>query len=170
MGKFTSYLLVLLVFATSALGQLDGVRLMASPTKLDEQKSRQGNVTITTKEVAYTVTVENRTFKTIDELQVKYMIFYLDPKPGSSDKPLEVSHQGMETFTHFGANRTATFKTIPLKLMKEELDSGWFYESGGSGRSKDRVTGVWIRAYANGEIVGEYSNPTTIAKKREWKD
>jgi hypothetical protein len=98
------------------------------------------------------------------------MIFYLDPKPGRSDKPLEVSHQGMETFTNFGANRTATFKTIPLKLMKEELDSGWVYESGGSGRWKDRVTGVWIRAYANGEIVGEYSNPTTIAKKREWKD
>ena len=170
MRKSTSYLLVLLIFATSVLGQLADVRLMASPKKLDEQKSRQGNVTLTTKEVAYMVTVENRTFKTIDELQIKYMIFYLDPKPGSSDKPLEVSHKGRETLTNFAANRTAIFETSPLKLIKEELDSGWFYEGGVSGRSKDRVTGVWIRAYVNGEIVGEYSNPTTIARKREWKD
>jgi hypothetical protein len=44
-------------------------------------KELPGNITITTKEIAYTVTVENRTFKPIDELQVKYMTFYLDPNP-----------------------------------------------------------------------------------------
>jgi hypothetical protein len=170
MRKSTSHLLVLLILATSALGQLADVHLVASPKKLDEQKSRQGNLTITTKEVAYTVTVENRTFKAIDELQIKYMIFYLDPKPGNSGKALEVSHKGKEILTNFAANRTATFETSSLKLIKEELDSGWHYSGGVSGRSKDRVTGVWIRAYSNGEIVGEYSNPTTIAGKREWKD
>src|SRR5262245_35361006 len=108
MRKSASYLLGLLIFATYALGQLDGDRLMAAGTKNDEQKSRQGNVTITTKEIAYTVTVENRTFKPIDQLQVKYMIFYLDPKPGSTDKPLELFYKGTETFTNFAANRTAT--------------------------------------------------------------
>lgn len=163
-------LLIFSMVATPAFAQFEDVRLSATPKKLDEQKDRQGNVTVTTKEIAYTVTVENRSFKTISELQIKYMIFYLDPKPGSTEKPLEAFHKGSETLTDFASNRTLTFETAPLKLVKEELDSGWYYGSGGSGRSKDRVTGVWIRAYANGDLVGEYSNPTTIAKKREWKE
>ena len=42
------------------------------PRKLDEQQNRQGgNVTVTTKETAYRVTLENRSFKTITQLQAK---------------------------------------------------------------------------------------------------
>ena len=114
------------MIAKSAFGQFDEVRLSATPKKLDEQKDRQGNVTVTTKEIAYTVTVENRSFKTIGELQIKYMIFYLDPKPGSREKPLEAFHKGSQTLTDFAGNRTLTFETAPLKLVKEELDSGWY--------------------------------------------
>jgi hypothetical protein len=27
-----------------------------------------------------------------------------------------------------------------------------------------------VRAYSNANLVGEYANPTTVAKTREWKD
>jgi hypothetical protein len=56
---------ILLAISTSAVAQLYDVQISATPRKLDEQKDRQGsNVTVTTKEIAYKVTVENRTFKT----------------------------------------------------------------------------------------------------------
>ena len=162
---------ILLVISTSAVAQLYDVQISAMPRKLDEQKDRQGsNVTVTTKEIAYKVTVENRTFKTIPELQMKYMIFYVDPKPGSREKPIEASHKGSETLTDLASNRTVTFETIPVKLTKEELDAGWYCVGGSSSRLKDKVPGVWIRAYSNGNLVGEYSNPTTVSKKREWKE
>jgi len=172
MRKSASQLFAILaVISTSAMAQLYDVRISATPRKLDEQKDRQGgNVTVTTKEIAYTINVENRTFKTLEELQIKYMIFYFDSKPGTSEKPIEAYHKGSETLTNLSSNRTATFETVPFKLTKEELDAGWYYTSGGSGRSRDRVTGVWIRAYANGNLLGEYSNPTTVSKKREWKE
>jgi len=162
---------ILLMISTSAVAQLYDVQISATPRKLDEQKDRQGsNVTVTTKEIAYKVTVENRTFKTIPELQMKYMIFYVDPKPGSREKPIEGSHKGSETLTDLASNRTATFETIPVKLSKEELDAGWYWVGSGGSRLKDKVTGVWIRAYSNGNLVGEYSNPTTVSKKKEWKE
>ena len=44
--------------------------------------------------MAYTVTVENRSFKTFEELNVKYMIFYADAQPGKSEKPIEAHHKG----------------------------------------------------------------------------
>ena len=163
--------LLLVAMAASAVAQLNDIQISASPRKLDEQKDRQeGKITVTTKEIAYRITVENRSFKTIPELQVKYMIFYVDPKPDRSEKPIEAYHKGSETLTDLASNRPATFETKPFKLTKEELDAGWYWVGSGSSRTKDRVTGVWIRAYSNGKIVGEYSNPTTVSKKSEWKE
>jgi hypothetical protein len=171
MGKSAYQVLAtLLMMSTFAVAQLYDVQISSAPRKLDEQKDRSGNVTVTTKEIAYKVTVENRAFKTIPELQIKYMIFYVDPKPGSREKPIEAHHKGSETLTNLASNRTTTFETIPFKLSKEELDAGWYWVGSGSSRLKDKVTGVWIRAYSNGNLVGEYSNPTTVSKKKEWKE
>ena len=162
---------LLLPISTCAVGQLHDVQISASPRKLDEQKNRQGgNATVTTKEIVYKVTLENRSFKVVPQLQVKYMIFYADPKPDSNEKPVEAYQTGNETLADLASNRSATFETKPLKLSKEELDAGWYWVGSGKSRFKDRVTGVWIRAYSNGNIVGEYSNPTTVSKKREWKE
>ncbi|HEY5743045.1 MAG TPA: hypothetical protein VIS99_10940 [Terrimicrobiaceae bacterium] len=170
MQKLSFQLLItLIITCASAAAQVYDLQISAAPKKLDEQKSRKGeHVTLTTKEVAYIVKLENRSFKIFDELEVKYVIFYADPKPGTDEKPIEVQHKGSETVKNLATHRTAEFETSPFTLEKEELDGGWYYRGGGNGRTKDRVTGVWIRAYASGNLVGEYSNPTTLAKKKEW--
>jgi hypothetical protein len=164
-------LMILVAMSSSAVAQLHDVQISAAPKKIDQQKSRKGeHSTVTTKEMAYIVTVENRSFKTFDEVNVKYMIFYADSQPGRSEKPIEAHHKGSETLRNLSTYRKAQFETAPFKLEKEELDGGWYYTSGGDGRAKDRVTGVWVRAYANGNLVGEYANPSTVMKNREWKD
>ena len=66
---------LLLAISAGAVAQFHDVQISASPRKLDEQKNRQGgNVTVTTKEIVYKVTLENRSFKAAPQLQVKYMI------------------------------------------------------------------------------------------------
>ena len=169
--SLTQLLIILVTMSTPAMAQLYDVQISVTPKKIDQQKSRKGeHATVTTKEMAYIVTVENRSFKTFDELNVKYMIFYADSQPGKSEKPIEAHHKGSETLRNLSTYRKAQFETAPFKLEKEELDGGWAYTSGGDGRAKDRVTGVWVRAYSHGNLAGEYANPTTVAKTREWKD
>jgi hypothetical protein len=164
-------LIVLATISSSAVAQVYDVQISAIPKKIDQQTGRKGaHATVTTKEMAYIVTVENRSFKTFGELSVKYMIFYADAQPGRSEKPIQTHHKGSETLTNLSTNRKAQFETVPFKLEKEELDGGWYYKSGGDGRAKDRVTGVWVRAYADGKVVGEYANPTTVAQNQEWID
>jgi hypothetical protein len=164
-------LLILVAISTSAVAQLYDLQISATPKKIDQQKSRKGeHATVTTKEMAYIVTVENRSFKSFDELNVKYMIFYADSQPGRREKPIEAHHKGSETLRNLSTHQKGQFETAPFKLEKEELDGGWYYKSGGDGRARDRVTGVWVRAYSNGNLVGEYANPSTVAKTREWKD
>ena len=154
----------------TAPAQLQDVQFTVTRQKLDEQKDRSsGNTTVTTKEVSYKVTVQNRTFKTIPELKVKYMVFYEAPQPGSKEV-LEAFHKGDETITALEGNRSTTFDTKAFKLTSEQLDGGWFYTSGASSKSKDRVAGIWIRAFVDGKMVGEYVNPTTLSKKNDFKE
>jgi Zn-dependent alcohol dehydrogenase len=155
---------------SSVQAQLRDIEIRVARTKLDEAKERGGNKTITTKEVAYKVTVQSKTFKAISQIDVKYMIFYTAPQAGSTEKPSVLSHQGTETLTNIGGNSSVTFETKPFKLVTEDLDAGWYYTTGGANRAKDAVAGVWIRAYADGKLIGEYANPSTTSKKYDWKE
>jgi len=169
--KLLQLFIVLIVVAVPARAQLQDVQLSASRLKLDEQKGReQGNVTVTTKEIVYKITVQSKTFKPLAGLQVKYMIFYADAASGTKEKPAETFLKGSETIANLAGNALVNFNTTPIKLTTEELDAGWYYKSGGSNRAKDKVTGVWIRAYLDGKMVSEYANPTTTSKKNDWKE
>jgi hypothetical protein len=162
---------LLLVTAFPAFAQVQDVQITTTKKKVDEQKSRSGGpVTVTTKEIIYLVTVQNRRFVTMPEVQVKYMIFLADAQGGSTEKAVTVSHRGSETLKNLASNASVTFETKPIKLTTEELDGGWAYASGASGRARDKVSGLWIRAYADGKIIGEYANPTSVTKKNEWKE
>ena len=89
------FLIILVTLSTSAEAQLYDVQISATRKKIDQQKSRKGeHATVTTKEMAYTITVENRSFKTFEELNVKYMIFYADAQPGKSEKPIVGASKG----------------------------------------------------------------------------
>jgi hypothetical protein len=157
--------------ALPAFGQIQDVQITANKKKLDEQKSREGGpVTVTTKEIIYLVTVQNKRFATMPEVQVKYMIFLADVQGGSTEKAVTLSHRGSETLKNLESNASITFETKAFKLSTEELDGGWYYGSGASNRARDRVSGVWIRAYADGKLIGEYTNPPSVSKKNAWKD
>lgn len=164
-------ILLLLLSAAGAIAQMQDVQISATRLKLDETKERPGGpVTITTKEIVYKVTVQNKTFKTLSDIEVKYMIFYEVPHPGTNEKPSDEIHKGSGKLTSIEGNRSATFDTTPIKLSAETLDGGWVYSGGVSHKTKDRVTGVWFRAYAGGKLIGEYANPTTVAKRNDWKE
>lgn len=146
------------------------VAITVTKKKLDEEKSRDGNKTITTKELGYNITVQNKRFKTMPEIQVKYMIFLTDERAGSTQDGVTKPHTGSETLTNLASNASVSFETKPIKISTEDLDAGWYYTSGAGNRARDKVNGVWVRAFADGKIIGEYANPSTIAKKNTWKD
>lgn len=170
MTKLSCIFALLVVTATSSRAELFDVDISATRTKLDEQKERQGNVTVVSKDIAYKVSVESHTAKPLNGLVVKYMIFYVDPQLGVKEKAVTASHNGSHTIEALPPRGTLTFDTDPFKLTSEELDGGYYFASGASGRSQDRVLGIWFRAYMDGKMVGEYANPTTISKKNTWKD
>jgi hypothetical protein len=163
---------VFLISAPVGLTQLLDVRITAQKKRMDRQKDRSGgNVTVTVDEISYSVSVQNKRFQAQPQVVVKYAVYMEDSKVGSTAKAVTKAIRGEETLKDIAANATVTFDTKPIKLSKEELDAGWYHPSGASSQSRDRVQGIWIRAYdVAGKLLGEYANPSTISKKNEWKD
>jgi hypothetical protein len=169
--KLLAVLGCVVAMATSVVAGPRDVEIGASRERLDQQKDRaSGPVNVTTTEIVYGVTVTNKTFKTLPEVKVAYMIFHEESRPGDP-KPVEVSSTGSEVLANLESNRPITFTTKPIKLSKSELDAGYYWATGAKAKQKDRVTGVWIKAIApDGEVIGEYANPSTVAKKNIWKN
>ncbi len=155
----------------SSSGALSDVEIKITRQKLGEEIDRKSSMAerVATKEIVYNIIVQSKTFKQLSNLDAKYMIFYYDSQPGSNSKPTEKSQSGTEKITALAGNRFVEFQTKPLTLTTVTLDGNWYYGSGASNQSKDRVSGVWVRVYSEDKLVGEYASPSSITK-RDWKD
>jgi hypothetical protein len=166
------YLLATLALSSVTASALDDVTILPSRRKLDEDKSRTSSSSSeVTKAITYSVKVTNRAFRELQNVTVKYNIFYEDMEMGSKMEGDVKAVSGSETIPNIPSNKTAEFETKPIKLKKESLDSGWSFRDGGKSSARDKVVGVWFKAFnAEGQQVGEYANPTTVPKKMTWKE
>ena len=157
---------------SSLSAALSDVEIKVTRQKLGEEIDRKTSKAerIATKEILYKITVQSKTFKQLSNLEAKYMIFYYDAKPGSNYDPEEKFQAGSEKITAIASNRSVEFETKSIQLTTVSLDGGWVYDTGASNKSKDRVSGIWVRVFdESGAVVGEYASPSSITK-RTWKD
>lgn len=147
------------------------IEISFSRTRLDKEKDKKdSNLTVTAQKIAYDIELENKSFDDFGELTVKYMVFYEDSKPGATTGPVEKFVKGSEKVEGIRARDTTEIQTKPVKIESAELDTGWVWSSGASNKTRDRVLGVWCRVYHKGTRVGEYVNPSSLARRHEWED
>lgn len=167
-------LALLVVSAGIVLAGPRDVEIIAAKTKLDEKRESSTSRTQVTQQLGYKVTVNNKTFKNIADLKIKYMIIFEDAADiGTGEGAAKKYETGEETIAVLESNKTFSFVTQPITITKEEMKPGWIAggaKAGSSRDSTDRVRGVWFRAYVGDEMVGEYCNPTTVPNKNTWKD
>jgi hypothetical protein len=165
-----SLLAILCASLSSTLAADAIVEFSAVQKRFDRKTKDHSNSTTVMERYGYEVTVKNKTFKDTPPFEVKYAIFYSDSTPGSKKDPALKQKKGSHSIEGLARFGSVQFDTDPLTIQKVALDPGWHWNSGASTVSKDSVRGIWIRAYLDGNVVGEYVNPTTISKGREWKD
>lgn len=170
--KFSHAFGFALIALISPLLGADDIQMLPTRLKLDSSKSREGTATsVESKEIAYSVKVTNRAFKELPGVVVKYNIFYQNAELGSTAKPETLVAAGSHVFSTLASNKAVEFQTDPIKLEKTSLDRGWYFASGAAGQARDKVVGVWLKAFdAAGKQIGEYANPSTVTTKQKWKD
>jgi hypothetical protein len=151
---------------------IDSIKILPTPVKLDSSREvNKGNANVETKEIAYTVKVTSSSFSEVTDTTVKYNIFYEVSELGRKGDPDIKLSTGSHLIPSLLTNKSVEFETDRIKLEKTTLDSGWYFGNGASSKTRDKVVGVWFKAFdSTGKQIGEYINPTTLSNKQKWKD
>jgi len=151
---------------------IDEIHILPSPVKLDSsKKNNKGNTNVESKDIAYSVKVTSSSFKEVTDVTVKYNIYYQVMELGQKGDPDIKLCSGSHTIPSLLTNKAVEFETDPIKLEKASLDAGWYFANGASAKSRDKVVGVWFKAFdSTGKQIGEYTNPSSVATKQKWKD
>jgi len=160
------------LFVTSLVGVASpsDVVFTATRKKLNENKTRETTESSHSKEIAYSVKVLNKGFRAYENVTIKYNIYYETPLLGSDGDAEVRTSGGQQAFSILPPNKPLEFETTPITLTSESLNADFAFRDGSKREVKDRVVGVWFKAFdADGKLIGEYFNPSTVPRKYNWK-
>ena len=151
---------------------MDEIQMLPTRVKLDSSKSNnKSHVNVESKDIAYSVKVTSTFFKDVENVTVKYNIYYQVMEIGNKGEPDIKLSAGSHTFPSIPSGKAVEFETEPIKLEKAALDPGWYYKNGAAARAQDKVVGIWMKAFdSTGKQIGEYTNPSSVGQKQKWKD
>jgi hypothetical protein len=159
-------------------GDLD-LTITSEPKHLPDKASsggaaKQGDEVSKVQQWGYTINLENTTFKPMENLEVKYIIFYSQEKLGQKGPPLKQHKNGSNTVNDLAAGAKASFDTDSVTLTKAALlgpPGGFeYYANGARSKAEDKLTGVWVRVYKDGNVFAEYANPPSLTSREQWQD
>jgi len=161
------------VFSTLAVSSaIDDVQMLPTRKKLDEDKAKSSDHTsVKSKQIIYSVKVNSRSFKELTNVTIKYNIYYEVNQLGSTAKPEVKSASGSHSLESLLTNKPVEFDTTAIQLSQSTLDGGWYFGNGADATAKDKVVGLWFKAFdAEGKLIGEYTNPSSVTTKQKWKE
>jgi hypothetical protein len=159
-------------FAGEVMASSNDVTFTASRKRLDYSKDRSsGSTVVEEKEIVYTVKATSKSFKELAGVVIKYNIFFTEEQHGSTEKPKVRELAGKKVLPSMLTNKPMEFDTDPITLSEAKLSGSYYFTSGASNKAKDRVVGLWFRAFdAEGKLLGEYMNPGSVGSKYSWKE
>lgn len=114
----------------------------------------------------YDVTIENRSFKQMDGLEVRYVIFYKQEKLASREPPVMRRQKGNIDLGSLKSHEKRSVSTNSVELKKSNLSGDYYYPGNERQKAQDTLSGLWVRVYQNGQQIAEYANPSTLLKEK----
>ena len=152
-------------------GGLSDIEIHVQPKQTDQtgMKAAKGGTAFMSKEHwAYDVALENKTFKPLDNLEVRYVIFVQREQFGSKAAPSLQKEHGSVTVETLKPHEKKAVTTQAVEINKTGLDGGYYFQSGGREKAQDSLVGCWVRVYQGGQQVSEYANPSTLLREK-WE-
>jgi hypothetical protein len=147
------------------------VEIRCVPKKVDEKADRgrgEGGRATTKENWVYEVTIENKTFKDLTNVEIKYVIFFKQEKLGSKEAAAAKRQNGTTTVDVLKPREKKVVKTDPVELKKSNLVGAYHYADGARPNAQDTLGGVWVRVFLGGQQFAEYANPSTLMREK-WE-
>ncbi len=116
----------------------------------------------------YDVTVENKTFAALKDVEVKYVVYFTKEQLGVKAAPSERRQPGSIKVPSLLPHEKKVLNTEPVEITKARLDSNYYYPSGAKASANDVLLGLRVRIMRNGQQFAEWANPTTLLREK-WE-
>jgi len=132
------------------------VEIHCSPKRIDQsvKKASDGGAN------------ENKTFKELTILDLKYVIFFTEERLGMKADPIKRQQNGSFNIDSLKSHEKKLFSTNPIQLNKSNLVGHWHYESGAKPNVQDTLVGLAVRVYQGGQQFAEFANPSTLLREK----
>ncbi len=159
-------------FAFDVMAQgLGPIHITTNRKRVDKEKKETGSHTISREEWVQVVELDNRSPRSMDNVTVKYRVYKLDDSHGAKRSEMSlIFEEGEHKIEVLERLKKEVFETTPVKIEVNSLKPGWYYTDGAKGTVKDRLHGVWLKIYEDGELIQEYINPTTLRTSHPWEE
>ena len=155
----------------AGVGQLAAAPLSfvvtANKKRFEVDRSSTASTMSTKEQWGYSITIENKSFKALENLDVQYRQFKFDDdrKKEGQLKPVP----GETKIPALGNGAKFKFDTAPVTIEKQELKANWSHMDGSKDKVKDALAGYWLRILKDGEVVFETQNPPALKDKVKWE-
>ena len=152
---------------SSLAGNFD-VEIHCVAKRVDQtvKKASDGGVNETKEHWVYDMTIENKTFKELTNLDLKYVIFFKQEKLGVKAAATPRQQGGSFSIDSLKPHEKKSCSTNPVELNKANLVGSWIYSSGAKPNAQDTLVGLAVRVYRGGEQFAEFANPSTLLKEK----
>jgi hypothetical protein len=130
------------------------------------KKASDGGANETKEHWVYDVTIENKTFKELTDLDFKYVVFFTQERLGVKADPTKRQQSGSFSIDSLKSHEKKSFSTNPVELNKSNLVGHWHYESGAKPNAQGTLVGLAVRVYQGGQQFAEFANPSTLLREK----
>jgi len=163
-----SFVVVLMITARSSVAGNFDVDIHCTPKRIDQtvKRASDGGANETKEHWVYDVTIENKTFKELANLDLTYVIFFKQEPLGVKAAPRPRQQSGSFSIDSLKSHEKKSLTTNPVELNKSNLVGHWHYESGAKPNAQDTLVGLAVRVYQGGQLFAESANPSTLLREK----
>ena len=163
-----SFVVVLMITARSSVAGNFDVDIHCTPKRIDQtvKRASDGGANETKEHWVYDVTIENKTFKELANLDLTYVIFFKQEPLGVKAAPRPRQQSGSFSIDSLKSHEKKLLTTNPVELNKSNLVGHWHYESGAKPNAQDTLVGLAVRVYQGGQQFAEFANPSALLREK----
>ena len=142
------------------------------PKRQEGQMTDTGSKIITDEQWAYEVTVENRCFRDLENMEIQYIVFMKPVVPGQKMIAGHIKLKRKSGSTPVALLKNCekfSFVTESMRLKGSRLMKG-SYKNGANRWAKDDLKGLWMRLFLDGKQVAEYADPSALTGSEPWAE
>jgi hypothetical protein len=166
--RFLLFLMASLAVAQLSLAGNFDVEIHCVARRVDQtvKKASDGGANETKEHWVYDVTIENKTFKELANLDLRYVIFFKQEQLGVKANPTPRQQNGSFSIDSLKSQEKKSLTTNPVELNKSNLVGHWHFGSGAKPNAQDTLVGLAVRVYQGGQQFAEFANPSTLLREK----